>query len=176
MKALVVVDMQNDFLTGSLANPAAVAIIPNICALIDNALANDDSIYFTQDTHDFGDYLETQEGKNLPIKHCIYGTNGWRIVNELDVKSTFNNAVFHLNKNQFGYDYWDEFKALENADEIIVCGTVTSICVLTNIALLKTYFPEVPIKVYANCVADITPERQAAALECMRAMQVEVIE
>lgn len=178
MKALIVVDMQNDFCKsgGALYNPAAESIILNICTLIDSALACGDSIYFTRDTHYFEDYLETQEGKNLPIEHCIYGTEGWRVVNELDINSSFNNAVFHLDKTQFGYDYWDDFKELKQADEIIVCGTITSICVLTNVALLKTYFPEVPIKVYANCVADITPERQAAALECMRAMQVEVIE
>ena len=84
--------------------------------------------------------------------------------------------VYHYYKDAFGYNDWDCSDIPRDIEEIVVCGTITSICVLTNVCLLKTYFPEVPIKVYANCCADLTPEVHQAALTCMKAIQVEVVE
>ena len=174
-KAIIVVDMQNDFVFGTLANRAAEDIIPNIRKLLDDARANDDYIFYTRDTHDYS-YSTTQEGKHLPIEHCIYGTPGWQVVSALEVMPTFTNKVYHIDKNKFGFDDWIAYSQLGEVEEIIVCGTVTSICVLSQVVLIKAAFPETPIKVYANCCADLNSTQQVAALTCMKAMQVEVVE
>ena len=168
-KVLIVVDMQNDFITGSLANPYAQAIIPNIKKKIAEYKANGDKVYFTRDTHRTN-YLETNEGKYLPVEHCLFGTKGWEICDELDDKT-----CFHINKRSFGYTHWDEWLD-ENVKCIEICGTCTSICVISNALTIKSLFREAEIVVDASCCACVTPESHQHALEVMKMCQINVIE
>lgn len=166
---LIVVDMQNDFVTGSLANPAAEAIIPNIKKKIDKYLTNGDTVIFTRDTHR-ANYLETQEGKNLPIPHCIHGTPGWCVVDELD-----HPECRHVDKPTFGFNLWEHFVGSEyNVESIELCGTCTDICVVSNALILKALYPNIPISVDADCCAGLTPESHEAALQVMYNCQITV--
>ena len=174
MKALIVVDVQNDFVTGSLGSFEAQSIIPAVKDLIETYQKNGDAIYYTQDTHTHDEYLKSQEGVKLPVEHCIWGTWGWRIVDGCDIKGTYNN-VYHYHKDKFGYDYWEDCN-LSNCEEITICGLVSSICVVTNALLIKTAFPEVPIKFAAYASAGLSSDNHAAAIEVMRSCQIEVIE
>lgn len=176
-KALIVVDMQNDFCApgGALTTPEAQAIVPRVRELVFEFLRRGDFIYFTQDTHRL-DYLKTQEGRNLPVEHCIKGTWGWFINVECDIKELAENThVKHLCKRTFGYDDW-ESEFLDQYEEVVICGVCTDICVISNIVNIKTFNSELPIKVYADACAGVTPEKHAAALEVMKSLQVEVIE
>lgn len=174
-KTLIVIDMQNDFVTGALKNPAAEAIIPNIKKKIEEYQSRGDEIIFTRDTH-FANYLNTLEGKHLPVEHCIKNTWGWEVVPELDIPE-----CEHINKTTFGHSFWDIKKDREgnvferHFDEIELVGTCTSICVLSNSLILKAMHPEVEVTVDASCCACITPESHAAALLAMKTAQVNVI-
>ena len=166
MKTLVVVDMQNDFITGSLGTKEAVAIVPKVKAKISEAIANGDKIVFTQDTH-FENYLKTQEGKNLPVEHCIKGTWGWEVAEELD-KPMYP----HVQKLTFGSkDLNDHIRT----DEVELVGLCTGICVLSNAILLKAFDTERIVTVDASCCACVTPESHKTALEAMKLCQVNVI-
>lgn len=166
MKTLIVVDMQNDFLTGSLANPAAEAIIQNIKRKIEEYEHEGNEIIFTRDTHN-ADYLSTTEGKHLPIPHCIQGTYGWLVVDELN-----HPECRHINKKTFGYRYW-EYEG--DFDEVELVGTCTDICVISNALILKAQFPDAKITVDASCCAGVTPESHKAALTTMKMCQINVI-
>ena len=177
-KLLIVVDMQNDFVTGSLANPAAQKIIPNI---VEKLKAKDYSyLIFTRDTH-HENYLETQEGKNLPFKHCIEGTEGWEIIPELQ---EFTKNAIIINKPTFGYADW-KAKLTELFDEntfpedfpteIELVGTCTGICVQSNAVILKSAFPEMPISVDSKCCACLNDETHNAALTVMKTQQINVL-
>ena len=175
-KLLIVVDMQNDFVIGSLANPAAEKIIPNI---VEKLKAKDYTyLIFTRDTHQ-KNYLETQEGKNLPVEHCIEGTKGWEIVPELQ---EFTKNAFIIDKPTFGYKDWkaklnelfdDENNQLGDfPEEIELCGTVSSICVASNATILKSFFPEMPIIVDSSCCADVSEEGQKSAMNVLKSQQI----
>jgi nicotinamidase-related amidase len=172
MKTLIVVDMQNDFIDGTLANPAAQAIIPDMAEYIKNF---EGDIIFTRDTH-YPNYMETQEGRNLSIMHCQYGSEGWEIQDDLfeDVRGT-NIEWSVVDKNSFGdtYELEDEIDAYTN--EIYLCGTCTDICVISVALNLKARFPEIKMYCIADLCAGLTPEKHAAALEVMRSCQIEVI-
>lgn len=174
-KTLIVIDMQNDFVTGALANPAAAAIIPNIKKKIEEYQARGDEIIFTRDTH-FDNYLDTLEGKHLPVKHCINGSWGWEVVPELDIAE-----CEHVNKTTFGHSFWDIKKdEKENVfgryfNEVELVGTCTSICVLSNALIIKAMHSETEVTVDASCCACITPESHAAALLAMKTAQINVI-
>ena len=170
-KTLIVVDMQNDFVTGSLANPAAQEIIQFIKSEIESGKYS--NILFTQDTHHEG-YLNTQEGHNLPIEHCIRGTHGWEIVDELKDYASHSNTI---QKPSFGFVGWwhDEYGLLET-EEIVLLGTCTDICVLSNALIIKTLWPEKPITVLAKGCAGVTKEKHEAALEVMRSCQINVVD
>lgn len=173
-KILVVVDVQNDFVTGSIGSPAAVAVIPNICKKIENF---EGKVVATQDTH-YGYYLETQEGKNLPILHCIEDTWGHDIQGSVFAAINRKQSRDIIRKPTFGsYDLLKTLFDISSAEleEIIVVGLVTDICVITNALLLKTYFPEITITVDASCCAGTTPENHAAALQVMRSCQIQII-
>ena len=174
-KILVVVDMQNDFLTGTLANESAVAIIPNIKREIESGYY--DHIVFTRDTHN-ENYLNTQEGKRLPVIHCVYATDGWHVNGELFGAAVgTKNQVTVIDKPTFGYNDWgEEFKFDEN-DEITICGTCTDICVVSNALILKATFPEATVRCLADCCAPLfgSEEKQNSALSVMESCQVEVI-
>ena len=166
MDYLIVIDMQEDFLRGSLANPSAVGIIDNVKKVIDNHKGN---IIFTLDTHD-KNYLQTQEGKNLPVAHTIKGTDGHKIVPELS--GYLNNSnVSTLEKTSFGHDDWN----LIDPSQITIVGTVTEICVVSNAMILKAKYSEVPIRVIANACAGLTDENHNAALNVMAACQIKII-
>lgn len=167
-KLLIVIDMQEDFVRGSLANPAAEAIIPKIKEKIDKYLKNGDEVIFTRDTHSVN-YLDTPEGKKLPIEHCIKETKGWLVVDEL-----CHPECQHINKPTFGYKYW-ETEFLKEYDSIELVGTCTSICVVSNAILIKTFYSNTPIIVDASCCACISEETHKAALTVMECCQIDVI-
>lgn len=164
MKFLIVVDMQNDFITGSLGSKLAEAIVPNVVEKIKNF---DGKVIFTRDTH-FADYMNTQEGKKLPVEHCIKDTDGWQICDEL--KPYVNEVV---DKITFGSV--DLPQLIKDADEIELCGLCTDICVISNAMILKATFPEVKITVDSNCCAGVSVESHNTALDAMKTVQIEVV-
>lgn len=168
-KLLIVIDMQNDFITGTLGSPQAERILPNVKAKVEEYKRNGDKIVFTRDTH-HDDYLKTQEGKYLPIKHCIDGTGGHRIANELN---TCGCDVF--DKPTFGSLELAKRVAAGGFDEIELCGLCTDICVVSNALILKAQLPETRIAVDADCCAGVTEESHKAALLTMKMCQVDVI-
>ena len=163
MKYLIVVDMQVDFITGSLGSKLAEAIVPNVVEKVKNF---DGPVIFTRDTH-FADYMNTQEGKNLPVEHCIKDTDGWQICDEL--KPYVNEVV---DKITFGSI--DLPQMITDADEIELCGLCTDICVISNAMILKATFPEVKITVDSSCCAGVSAESHNTALDAMKAVQIEV--
>ena len=167
LKTLVVVDMQNDFIDGALGTPEAVAIVPNVIKKIAEYRANADQIIFTRDTHQ-ENYLSTQEGMNLPVEHCIEGTQGWEITKALEVAD----EDLIINKVTFG-PVWDS-KVIKG-NEIELVGLCTDICVISNALGLKAVLPEIPICVDASCCAGVTPESHRNALEAMKMCQIKVI-
>lgn len=170
-KILIVIDVQNDFVTGSLGTPEAQAVVPNIVKKVEEYRERNDAIIFTADTHrDY--YLNTQEGKKLPIPHCIIGTKGWDFVSALSIHESSPMERVYV-KEQFGYE-WYKCPWL-NIYDIEVIGLVTDICVVTNVLGIKTCYPEVEITVDASCCAGTTAERHKAALEVMKSCQINVI-
>ena len=166
MKTLIVIDMQNDFIDGSLGTAEAVAIVENVRAKIRAAAEAGDQIIFTRDTHQ-ENYLETNEGKHLPVVHCIEGTPGWEIREGLYVE-----GAEIINKPSFGYTGW-QFHDLEDSDEIELIGLCTDICVVSNALILKALYPEKTISVDPACCAGVTPDSHAAALKTMSMCQIE---
>ena len=164
-KFFIVIDMQNDFVTGSLANPAAEAIVGNIAKSLKRARAEGENIIFTRDTHN-ENYLETTEGKHLPVVHCVKGTPGWEIVPEL-MKETDENTIF-IDKTHFGFDGWRKY--IKEGDEVTICGTVTSICVCANFSAIKQ-IEGVEVKYLVDCCADLSDFGQEAAFRVMDAQQ-----
>lgn len=167
MKFLIVVDMQEDFISGTLGSEQAKAIVANVVEKVKNY---DGTILFTRDTHSV-DYLKTQEGMNLPVEHCIKGSKGWEICKEL-----IPYAKKVVDKMTFGSielpavikDYEEEI------DEIELCGLCTDICVISNAMILKAAFPEVRISVDEKCCAGVTMESHNNALKAMEAVQIKV--
>lgn len=180
MKLLIVVDMQNDFISGSLGTPEAQAIVPNVKKKIEEYRKNGDMVVFTRDTHS-ENYLETNEGKHLPVKHCIEGTDGWQIHNDLNLTIEEDFEELIIDKTSFGYNAWDyelEAYGVELDDDdlsIELLGLCTDICVVSNALILKATYPEATITVDASCCAGVTPEKHLAALEVMKSCQIEVI-
>ena len=166
-KILVVVDMQTDFIDGALGTPEAVKIVPYVKNRIENF---DGKVFFTRDTH-FEDYLSTQEGRHLPVKHCIKGTPGWQIHPELDVLRTTD----PIDKVTFGSSVLPEILKAENPESVTFMGLCTDICVISNVMLTKAFFPEVPVIVDAAGCAGVTPESHNNALAAMKMCQVTVI-
>lgn len=164
-KTLIVVDMQNDFITGSLGTEEAQAIVPNAKKKIVEYHSRGDKIIFTRDTHN-ENYLQTNEGKKLPVKHCIYGTNGWKIVNDLEVPE-----CQYIDKPTFGWSRWEN----RVFEEVELIGLCTDICVVSNALILRAVFPDIEITVDASCCAGVTPETHKAALITMKMCQINVI-
>lgn len=172
-KLLVVVDMQKDFIDGSLGTKEAEGIVERVIAEIGTYQVED--IFATRDTHT-ADYLETQEGKKLPVVHCVKGTVGWEI--DKRVKEALKGAKV-IDKPTFGSkELAEEIAklALKEEIEVTLVGLCTDICVVSNALLIKAYLPEVPVKVIASCCAGVTKESHMAALTTMKMCQVEVIE
>lgn len=167
-KTLIVIDMQNDFIDGSLGTKEAQAIVPNVKKKILEYWDRGNRILFTRDTHD-ADYLNTPEGKMLPVEHCIRGSHGWEIAEGLETE-----GADYIDKPTFGWTHWEE-QALSDADVIELVGLCTDICVVSNALILKAMFPGAEITVDADCCAGVTPEKHTAALEVMKSCQINVI-
>ena len=164
MKILIVIDMQNDFIDGALGTKEAVAIVDNVKKKREEYKGNGDKIIYTRDTH-HENYLETNEGKHLPVKHCIEGTFGWEIREGLYVDGSDI-----IDKPSFGYTGWGNFKF----DELEIIGLCTDICVVSNALILKALNPEIKISVDSSCCAGVTPDSHNAALETMKMCQIEI--
>ena len=167
MKALIVIDMQNDFVDGSLCNPDAQAIVKEIASLINSF---DGEIIATRDTHN-ENYLETSEGKHLPIVHCVHSTHGWEITPEIANALKDKNALI-LDKPTFGFLGWNGF---EKYEEVTLVGTCTDICVLSNALILKAKYPDLAIKVLKDFCAGTTKENHEAALKVMACCQIRIV-
>lgn len=165
-KVLIVIDMQKDFVDGSLANQAAQEIVTPIAEYI---RAFDGKVIATRDTHGT-EYLTTAEGKHLPVEHCIKGTDGWKITDKIAAALQERNAVI-LDKPTFGYLGWG---MLGEYDEAVLIGTCTDICVVSNALILKAMFPDLNVKVVGKLCAGTTKENHSAALQVMRCCQVDV--
>ena len=170
-KVLVVVDMQNDFIDGALGTKEAVAIVPYVEEKIRTF---DGTVLFTRDTHETW-YLDTQEGKKLPVPHCIRDTEGWQIRSELDALR----KTEAIDKETFGStDLAGDLAAMnedEKIESITFVGLCTDICVISNALLVKASLPEVPIIVDAKCCAGVTPESHENALKAMEVCQIEIV-
>ncbi|MBE5870936.1 MAG: cysteine hydrolase [Lachnospiraceae bacterium] len=170
MKVLLVIDMQNDFIDGALGTKEAVSIVPKV---VDTIRGFDGLVLATRDTHE-ADYLTTQEGKNLPVEHCIKGTKGWEIRDEIAALLKEE----PIDKETFGSvglgQHLKELDAREKIEEITLVGLCTDICVISNALLVKAFLPQVPVKVLAGCCAGVTPESHDNALAAMKVCQIEV--
>ena len=172
MKALIVVDMQNDFIDGALGTPEAAAIVGNVKEKIEEYRQGSDIVIFTRDTHG-ENYMETQEGKKLPVPHCIEGTEGWQIRSELEPEE---DRV--VDKPTFGsYELVELLREIDEEtplESIELVGICTDICVISNAMMIKAAFLEIPVKVDASCCAGVTPATHDNALDAMGMCQIEV--
>ena len=167
-KILIVVDMQNDFIDGALGTKEAVAIVPYVREVIKSF---DGKVFYTRDTH-FENYMETQEGNNLPVLHCIRGTDGWQISAELDALR----KTEPIDKLTFGSkELVDILQNERDVESITFVGLCTDICVISNAMVVKAFYPEIPLFVDAKGCAGVTPESHKRALEAMKVCQIKVI-
>ena len=169
---LIVVDMQKDFITGSLGSKDAEAIVENVRDKVKAYYDAGKKIIFTKDTHK-NDYLSTFEGTRLPVEHCIFGTDGWCITEDI-LKGIDNDSpnIMVINKMGFGYKYYAE---LLGGGSIEVCGLCTDICVVSNVLLIRSIFPSSEIIVDAKCCAGTTKDKHNAALDVMESCLIDVI-
>ena len=188
-KLLIVIDAQNDFITGALRNEDAIRNLPNLVNLIKE---HDGTVIATRDTHFSKEqikgwpmepgvaYEDSLEGKLLPVTHCIKGTTGWEIaptvLEALEEKNTDGMKKFHvIDKLTFGYKNWENELKFYDFDEILIAGYCTDICVVSNTLALRAIYPNMKITVDASCCAGVTPETHKAALTTMKMCQIDVI-
>lgn len=164
-KTLIVIDMQNDFIDMALGTPEAVAIVPKVKAKIEEYHKNNDTIIYTRDTHS-EDYLQTPEGKKLPVVHCVRGTEGWELADGLYIP-----GCRIIDKPSFGWMGWKEENLGENIELVGLC---TDICVVSNALIIKAAFPEAKLSVDESCCAGVTPQSHRAALLTMQMCQIEI--
>ena len=173
---LIVVDMQKDFIDGALGTKEAQAIVPAVCARIRACKEAGYTVIATLDTHE-ENYMDTREGKHLPVPHCIRDTEGWRIRPEI-LKAMGEDAIL-VDKPTFGSvrlpQIIREKTGGEAPAEIELLGLCTDICVVSNAMLLKAAFPETDFTVHADCCAGVTPESHATALAAMTTCQMEIV-
>lgn len=167
-KLLVVVDMQVDFVNGALGTPEACGIVGKVREKIETAKIEGTEVIFTLDTHG-ENYMDTQEGKKLPVPHCIRGTEGWQLVPEL---RPLAEGCVKLEKPTFGSISLAHLAGKGQYEEIELVGLCTDICVISNALLLKAALPEVPIRVDVSCCAGVTPESHETALKAMKMCQI----
>ena len=165
-RTLIVVDMQNDFIDGCLGTAEAQSVVGNVAKKIAEYKSRGDEVIFTRDTHG-ENYLDTPEGKKLPVVHCVKDTDGWQISSKLDTTD-----ALVIDKPNFGYTEWGTM----SFDEIELVGVCTDICVVSNALILKALFPDAVISVDATCCAGVTPESHNAALLTMKMCQIDVKE
>lgn len=180
MNCLVIVDMQNDFITGALGTPEAEAVVDRVAARAEEGVRRGEALYFTRDTHG-PDYLDTQEGKRLPVPHCIRGTAGWELAPQLAACAAGHTPI---DKPAFGSTVLGQVlksrdedlkkRGLPGVEKVTLVGLCTDICVISNALLLKAFLPETEISVDASCCAGVTPESHKNALAAMRVCQITV--
>ena len=174
MDVLIVVDMQNDFVSGALGTPEAAEIVPRAADRVAAAVSRGEEILFTRDTHGPG-YLDTQEGRKLPVPHCIRGTRGWELIDQL---RPFAEGRTVLDKPTFGSAELGHLLAEKSEREpigkVTLIGLCTDICVISNALLVKAFLPEAEVAVDAACCAGVTPESHRTALAAMRTCQITV--
>lgn len=170
MKTLIVVDYQNDFVTGALGSEEAQAIEEAMIRKVSEAVANGERIIFTQDTH-YEDYLNTREGRFLPIEHCIDNTWGHEIVSS--ILEVAGESPTIVRKETFGFDNWAEI--LGEVEEVELVGVCTDICVISNALIIKALYPEAELTVDSNVCAGLSPEKHANALDVMQSCQINVL-
>lgn len=174
MQVLVVVDMQNDFVSGALGTAEAMEIVPHVVGRVVDGINRGETILFTRDTHG-PDYLDTQEGARLPVPHCIRGTGGWEIIDQLK-PDTLGRTV--VDKPTFGSaelgERLAELDREEPVEKITFIGLCTDICVISNALLCKAFLPETEIAVDASCCAGVTRSTHKNALEAMKVCQITV--
>jgi len=174
MNILIVVDMQTDFVDGALGTAEAVDIVPRVVNRVSKAVSRGEQIIFTRDTHK-ANYMDTQEGKNLPVPHCIQDTPGWQIIPQLQSYAQLAPVV---DKPTFGSAELAQALAQqaqrETVGKITLIGLCTDICVISNALLLKAFLPEVEIAVDASCCAGVTPQSHLNALSAMKTCQITV--
>ncbi|MBR6223923.1 MAG: cysteine hydrolase [Lachnospiraceae bacterium] len=163
-QTLIVIDMQKDFVDGALGTKEAVGIVENVKAKIKEYVDSGRQVIFTRDTH-HEDYLETNEGKHLPVVHCIEGTPGWEIYD-----GVYAEGCDIINKPAFGYTGWGDY----SFESVELIGLCTDICVVSNALIIKALFPEISVSVDPSCCAGVTPEAHQKALDTMASCQVEV--
>ncbi|MBO5946419.1 MAG: cysteine hydrolase [Clostridia bacterium] len=168
MKILVVVDMQNDFIDGALGTAEAVAIVPAVIEKIKQYEGSDSLVIYTKDTH-LEDYMETREGRRLPVPHCIKGTSGHDIPDEIQ---RGHELIFE--KPTFGSLALVEYLENIEFDEVELIGLCTDICVVSNAMLIKARFPEREVTVDSSCCAGVTPATHEAALTTMKMCQINI--
>ena len=173
-KILIVVDMQNDFTHGALRNEDAIAIIPNVTEKVRKAIEEGTKVIFTRDTHSDA-YMTTEEGRNLPVPHCIKDTEGWAIVDELTPFVRDSAAV--IDKVTFGSEALGALlkNDYQDADEVELVGICTDICVISNALLVKAFLPNAHVKVDSACCAGVTRDSNQTALDAMKACHVEIV-
>ena len=177
MNILVVIDMQNDFVDRVLGTPEAVKIVPAVADKIREYAARGDAVIATRDTHG-EDYLTTQEGRNLPVVHCVRGTPGWQL--NADVAAALPESAVIIDKPTFGstelVEVIGRYASEAGQENVLVelIGLCTDICVVSNALLLKANYFEMPLSLDARCCAGVTPEKHAAALETMASCQIEI--
>ncbi|MCI8285643.1 MAG: cysteine hydrolase [Firmicutes bacterium] len=173
MKVLIAVDMQKDFIDGTLGSAEAEAIVAPLSEKLRNF---NGKIILTRDTHG-ADYLATQEGRNLPVEHCIKDTDGWQI--NADIIKAAGTDCEIIDKPTFGSvelgERLAELHKTQGIESIELAGLCTDICVISNAMLVKAFLPEVPVKVDASCCAGVTPESHDRALAAMETCQIEII-
>ena len=170
-KILIVVDAQEDFVRGALRNEEAIKALPVLQEVVKYADSEEMHIFYTMDTH-FSNYAETQEGRRLPVEHCIRFSDGWQICKEVASKKPLNVDI--ISKPTFGSMRWQFEDAFKTAKEVWICGFCTDICVSANFQIVKACFPEVPITIIEDACAGVTPELHKAALDVMRSCQADV--
>lgn len=174
IRYLIVVDMQNDFIDGALGTPEAQAIVENVVRKVQDFPGR---VIFTLDTHQ-PDYLQTQEGKNLPVEHCIEGTHGWQLADALEAIRAERDLPAYRKVTFSSVELAQDLaraNAQEPIESIELVGLCTDICVVSNALMLKGFMPEVPISVDARCCAGVTPQAHEAALATMASCQVDII-
>ncbi len=173
LRILAVIDMQKDFIDGSLGTPEAAAITAPLASFAANW---EGPVIFTRDTHG-ADYLNTQEGRRLPVPHCLKDSEGWQLADPLEeVRRSRNCPVF--DKETFGSRSLGEYLALQNelwgVKEVVLTGVCTDICVISNALLIKAFLPETTVAVISSLCAGVTPQSHGVALEAMKACQIDV--
>lgn len=178
MEYLVVVDMQNDFVSGALGTAEARNIVPDVVGRVVDGLNRGEEVLFTRDTHE-ADYLNTQEGRKLPVPHCVRGTEGWEIVDQLK-----EYAAHPIDKPTFGSRYLGALLKARDEDlkqqgkagveKVTLVGLCTDICVISNALLIKAFLPETEVAVDAVCCAGVTTESHRTALAAMKMCQITV--